>query len=229
MAVSKGVMITVVLGVGFVLMLGAAGVGYVGWRYYSARMAAKALATATEGSEMPAGTVSEAPAPVATTDSGAGEQPNPETAPPAVTAPGTSEVATAPPAPPPTSAATRAPKPKTSSGGGKAPKAAADSDRRTPPKPQALDVGHVHGGLRKKTSPGVIYLLATGFKYDSQDADDDVHIEYRFDQIKKVEIDDGTTVEVATVDKKWKFRGEGLVISKIAAHLNAHSSEFAGK
>jgi hypothetical protein len=98
-------------------------------------------------------------------------------------------------------------------------------------KVKSVDISHVHGGLSKKSCTGVMLLSDAGFKYDASSSEDDRqdHIDYRFDQIKKVEMKDGQTVEIVTVDKKWTFKGEGLLVAKIVAHLNLHQKEFAKK
>lgn len=231
MATSKGVIIGVVLAVGFVMLLGAGVVGYVGWRYYSAYTAAKMAQTAPLASDTPSAPTPEAAAPADATPAATPDATVEPTAEPA-TEPATEP--SAEPAAPVRTKATRKPTraPKTEAPATPEPEETREPERRpAAPKVQALEVSHVHGGLSKKTCTGTIQLLDTGFKYDAQTSEDDRqdHVEVRFEQVKKVEMKDPKTVEVSTTDKKWTFRGDGLVVAKIATHLNTHSKQFAGK
>jgi outer membrane biosynthesis protein TonB len=234
----KGLIIAIVLAVGFVLLIGTAVVGYVAWRFYAARQAAQ---MASDVPAMPDGVPVEptpeySPEEMATPEgeppvedpaaaiAEATEEPTPE-----ATSEPEAEAASEPTAAPtrkPTRAKT--PKPATAE---PTDAPTAKPEKREPPKARAYDIGHMHGGLKKKMCSGTIELNDTGFKYVGTTSEDDRvdQAEYRFDQVKKVEMKDAKTVEVSTVDKKWTFRGDGLTVAKIKTHLDMRSSEFAGK
>jgi hypothetical protein len=157
-----------------------------------------------------------------------------EPAPPEVVAEATSEptaepepaVTEAPAATKPPAKKTRAPKPVAEE-----PEATREPERKKAPKAQVYDVSHVHGGLKKKVCSGAIELNDTGLKYDATTSEDDNlhHVEVTFSQVKKVEMKDAKNVDVATTDKKWTFRGDGLIVAKITTHLQMHKDQWAGK
>ncbi len=220
---SKGLIIAIILGVGFFLMAATAVVGYVAWKYYSRHVASRSAdATADTTPEIPPDAPIEATA-----------EPTPEVPPVEATSEPAPEVTPEPvmtEAPAATKAPakkTRAPKPAAT----EAPEETREPERRRTVKAQVYDISHVHGGLKKKTCSGTIELSETGIKYDAQTSEDDKEhdLEYTFGQIKKVEMKDAKTVEVSAVDKKWTFRGDGLIVAKITTHLNMHSSEFGRK
>jgi hypothetical protein len=235
MAMSKGAIVGIVLGVLFVMLIGMAGIGFVGWRYYQSHMARKMASMMETPTPVPpeSGTTN-APGTDATTE--------PTTdATSAPTAEATTEPTTEPTmapleetsAPVRTKGPAKKAKPATTlPPATPEPKATDEPERRpAPPKVQMLEISHVHGGFSKKACTGTLQLLDTGFKYDANTSEDDRqdHVEVRFDQVKKVEMKDPKTVEVSTTDKKWTFRGDGLVVSKLSTHLNTHSKQFAGK
>jgi hypothetical protein len=228
----KGLIVGIILVVGFFLLLGTAGVGYVAWRWYAGYKAAQAgfpqppamdatatpdpMAEATEAAPVAAPETTEeaSPEPVAVAEATAEATSEPTEAPAKTAAP----KKTRPPktaSPPPTPTDEPAPEPK--------------AEKK--PAVKSVDISHVHGGLSKKSCSGVMLLSDVGFKYDADSSEDDRqdHIEYRFDQVKKVEMKDGKTVEIQTVDKKWTFKGDGLLVAKVVTHLKMHEKEFAKK
>jgi outer membrane biosynthesis protein TonB len=225
---NKGLIIGIVLALGFVLLTCAGGGIFAAYKYYwqplaEAKKNAEAMAEATpeiplETPADPMPEVTEAPPEAETTEGmvDATAEPTPE-------------------ADAPTAAPTTAPK-KTKTPKTAAPATASPTDEPTEaPKPvkarkAEFEISHVHGGLSKKTCTGMIELLDTGFKYEATASEDDRHqASYTFSQIKKVEQKDYKTIEISTTDKKWTFKGEGLTIAKLTTHLNSHQNEFAGK
>jgi outer membrane biosynthesis protein TonB len=228
----KGLIIGVVLVLGFMFLTCGGGGGYVAWKYYwQPRQEAKKMLEAM-GSSTPDPSSAMTPAPEASTPAPAETEAAPGTtgqvadATPAPTA----EVsdATAPPPPPPAAPKKTKP-PKTAAPATKAP----TEEPTEPPKPKKTEyeISHVHGGLRSKACTGTIQLLDTGFKYDATSSEDDRqdHASYTFSQIKKAEQKDYKTIEISTTDKKWTFKGDGIVLAKVVTFLNGHQSEFAGK
>jgi outer membrane biosynthesis protein TonB len=225
---SKGLIIGIVLVLGFFLVVCGGGGIFALWKYVwqpqqEARKAREAMNAPTP--EVPTDLT---PAPDSSTP------PVAETAAPESTPEATPEAdaPTAPPPPPPPPTAKKTKSPKTSAPSTAAPTTEpTEAPKPVKPKKQEYEISHVHGGLSKKACTGMIELLDTGFKYDATASEDDRqdHASYTFSQIKKVEQKDYKTVEVSTTDKKWTFKGDGLTLAKLVTFLNGHQSEFAGK
>jgi hypothetical protein len=241
MASKKGVIIAVVLVVGFVMLLGAAGVGFFAWKYYQSYMAAR-TAEGPIGIEMPSDAIPDTPSEPAPIEPAS----TPESEPYATPELSPTDEPTSEPAAEPAEASTPEPvktaappkktkAPKTAAPAQKAvateePEVETPAPKRAPSVP-TFDLAHVHGGFSKKVCSGTVQFTETGFKYEATSSEDNKldRAEYAFNQIKKVELKDPSTLEVATTDKKWTFRGEGLTLSKLSAHLKAHQNEWAGK
>jgi hypothetical protein len=235
MAAKKGLIVGIILVVVFFLLLGAGGVAYVGWRWYSAYKAAQTYQpptdmTSTTPESMPDST--EAAPADATPEGEPSPSPEPEVVAEATVEPAAEATSEPTSAPAKTAAPKKTKPPKTAS----PPPTPTDEPTPEPkvekkPVVKSVDISHVHGGLSKKSCSGVMLLSDVGFKYDASSSEDDRqdHIEYRFDQIKKVEMKDGKTVEIVTTDKKWTFKGEGLLVAKVVTHLKMREKDFAKK
>jgi cytoskeletal protein RodZ len=234
---NKGLIIGIVLALGFALLVCGGGGIWAGYKYYwqpreEARKALEALGsmtpvpptdmTPTSDSYMPAET--ETATPDATQMAEATMEPTvePSTPEPATSAP---DAATKVPAAKKTKA------PKTAAPATEAPTEEPTEAPKPKPRKAEFEISHVHGGLSKKSCTGMIELLDTGFKYEATSSEDDRKdsLSYSFGQIKKVEKKDYKTLEISTTDKKWTFKGDGLTLAKVYTHLDSHKNEFAGK
>jgi hypothetical protein len=229
----KGLIIGIVLVLGFMFLTCGGGGGFVFWKYYWQPRQEMKKALEAMGSSTPDPSMATTPAPDAATPAPMETEAAPDTS--TQTAEATpapaNEVSDATAPPPPPAAPKKTKPPKTAAPATKAPTEEPTEAPKPKPRKAEYEISHVHGGLRSKACTGTIELLDTGFKYDASSSEDDRqdHASYTFSQIKKVEQKDYKTLEISTTDKKWTFKGDGLVLAKVVAHLNGHQSEFAGK